>query len=233
MLLNFDDANPKQKICEADPELLATPIYRIYQIRHIVELFLNHRNSLFRPSIWDDPHEDPLMKATITIARQKGTLNVTKNFFGQCWSLHEESDDMWQIYSPNNCGVKVCTTIGKLHDSIQNKTKVDGEVFIGQIEYKKQPEILNILRRILNSTSRDESDLAFSFLFKDESFEFEKEIRLLFVPKINPVEDRFEYDFNPFDVFDQIMLDPRLDDCASDVIKKFFTTQGFEKKLIK
>lgn len=175
------------------------------------------------------------MKIPISVKgeKQKSGSNVTKDFFGQCWSLHEQTDAMWRIYSPDKYGIKVRTTIGKLRKSIKENTNSDGEVFLGQVEYKNQTEIKENLQIILNSTERNNSDLAASFLFKCEEFKHEMEIRLLFVPKVNPVEDRFEYDFNPFDVFDQIMFDPRLDDCVSDLFKQIFTMQGFDKTIKK
>lgn len=229
MLLNFDDANPKQKICEADPELLATPIYRIYQIRHIVELFLNHRNSLFRPSIWDDPFENPLWNTPLILDdEEQAQLRVTANYFGQCWSLNQETDAMWRIYSHNKYGIKACTTIGKLYESLKKKTIDEGEVFIGKVKYETQKKMKIELQDIVDNMSFDESDWALSFLLKRKEFRHEKEIRLLYVPHYPSEEDRFVYGFNPLTVFEQVMFDPRLDDGMALMFQKIFNELGFE-----
>jgi hypothetical protein len=81
-------------------------------------------------------------------------LEQGNSFYGQCWSLTRESDAMWRIYSPNEDGVKVKTTIRKLFTPLFDKgghdRKPNGEIynlysFIGRVKYQNTKGLLEML----------------------------------------------------------------------------------------
>ena len=54
-------------------------------------------NTLLRPSTWDDPYE--MNYSNSVIATQQGDIPLTAQYwFGQSWSLCEESIIMWQAF---------------------------------------------------------------------------------------------------------------------------------------
>lgn len=149
MLINLIENQQIQDISRAPEEIRTKPIFRIYPIDRLVELFTEKKNTLVKPSMWEDPYENPLFRKTFEAPN--GTLgcnDVTKNFFAQCWSLHAQTDAMWRIYSPNNSGVKVRTTIEKLFNSLVEKAPEKERVFIGKVEYKKKKNTKKVSRKL-------------------------------------------------------------------------------------
>lgn len=229
MLINLIEDQQIQDISRAPKKIRNTPIFRIYPIDRLVELFTEKKNTLVKPSMWADPYENPLFRKTFEAPN--GTLgcnNVTKNFFAQCWSLHAQTDAMWRIYSPNNGGVKVRTTIEKLFNSLVEKAPEKGRVFIGKVEYKKKEKYEESIKKTM-SIGAQEPDLARSLLIKRYEFSHEREIRLLYDHNRDIKDETYAYEFDPLEVIDQIMFDPRLQESMVEVYKNFFKKQGFQK----
>ena len=73
---------------------------------------------------------------------------------------------MWQIFTKNNEGLAIQSTIGRIKDALQPEKHF--EQFIGEvnyIDYKKDFIPFD--------------DTFFPFLFKRKSFQYEKEIRII------------------------------------------------------
>jgi hypothetical protein len=96
------------------------PIYRTYSLEYALALFKSGTNGLVHPSRWDDPFENFFLKNGAV--DENGNLvaldEVHKDFYGQCWTIEEESDALWRIYSQAKGGVCISTTIRKLFESI-------------------------------------------------------------------------------------------------------------------
>src|SRR5690242_11445926 len=94
-------------------------IYRIFNKNRFVEMLKTKSNGLVHPSKWDDPFENFFLKCS---AKDKEGRAVSleplhRSWFGQCWTTNEDSDAMWRIYSHDQKGVRVGTTIRKLFSS--------------------------------------------------------------------------------------------------------------------
>lgn len=191
----------------------SAPIYRVFGIQRLLEMFSSENNTLVKPALWDDPFENFILTLAIQASPNPNSYVVAKDgFFGQCWSMLRESDAMWRIYSPDKNGVKVRTTVGKLFDSLCNAPEKRGESFIGKVFYKKDAELRSRIRdrdwlsqEITNSKSQ-----ATSLLFKRVEFEHEAEIRLLYLSYSPPTDNLFRYSIKPRELFDEIQFDPRL-----------------------
>ena len=233
MLINLITNKKIQDISRAPKKIRTKNIFRIYPIDRLVELFTEKKNTLVKPSMWEDPYENPLFRKTFEAP--DGTLgcnNVTKNYFAQCWSLHAQTDAMWRIYSPNKSGVKVRTTIEKLYNSLVEKAPEKERVFIGKVEYKKKEEYEESIKKTM-SIGVQEPDLARSLLIKRNEFRHEREIRLLYDHNLGIEDEIYAYEFDPLKVIDQIMFDPRLQESMVEVYENFFKKQGFQKTIKK
>lgn len=98
----------------------STKIYRIFSTNRLIELFEKKENALVKPELWDDPFENFILK----IPEKGSKSKPNKRGYGQCWTLNFESDAMWRIYSPDKNGVRIQTTIRKLHHSLHSAQKV-------------------------------------------------------------------------------------------------------------
>ena len=223
---------------------LTREIYRVFDIQRLLEICTLNTNTLVKPEKWDDPFENFILKVAI---KERGDttsyIAVKDGFFGQCWSLSKESDAMWRIYSPNQSGVKVKTSIGKLLHSLstapENKEKREkkGECFIGKVSYRDDEELRENLqdKAWLDAELADTKSQATSLLFKRHEFAHEEEVRLLYFPKqYSPDSKIFRYTVKPRSLFDEIQFDPRISNELFKVYRHYLKRViGFRKPVTK
>ena len=101
---------------------LDTPIYRIFRYERFVELLKSGKNTLVRPSTWEDPFENVLFNHQYLDASGKeiDLSSIRDSWYGQCWTDKEaECDGLWRVYSDNgkNRSVRVKTTVRKIFEN--------------------------------------------------------------------------------------------------------------------
>jgi hypothetical protein len=195
------------------------PIYRIFQKKWLLELLRTQKNGLMPPASWDDPFEEFFLqcRGVTNDGEEVSFKPLHDSWFGQCWTLEEESDAMWRIYSKKKSGVRVSTTIRKLFTSFYDKTdKFAALKFaVGKVSYKPRSDIENFLAStsFADLTSGGQiHGVAETLCIKRPEFAHEKEVRLLFHDADNqyvgsPV---VVVPLNTAAVIDHICLDPRI-----------------------
>jgi hypothetical protein len=149
--------------------------------------------------------------------------------YGQCWSLHEESDAMWRIYSPHNEGVVIQTSVKKFH--LLNEIKFAA---LGPVIYYDD------LKRALDEIGSRRSYERFTEAFlKRRAFEHENEVRLVTEDDpyclISPPNGAswFNVGLDPRQFIEGITVDPRADDRYVEVLQKYCERVGIMAKPIK
>lgn len=82
---------------------------------------------------WDDSWELPLSKVKYIDEEgkeMKGQYSISNDLFGQCWTTNNNSDAMWRIYSPDEQGIMISTTVDKIREL--NGVK---RGYIGRVHY--------------------------------------------------------------------------------------------------
>jgi len=182
--------------------------------------------------------------------------------YGQCWTFEEESDMLWRLYSPNRDGVKVKTTAKRLFESLNQSKKVielkeyykknpqyitedftfsaEIDCYIGKVKYLSERQLGNYFKSKDFIEQKNLYKSIETILFKRKEFSHEREIRLLcwhyshFENQILEYQDRiFKYEFNPLEIFEEIVFDPRLSDYRFEAILKYIKSLGYKKKIIK
>ena len=119
---------------------------------------------------WDDQWEAILAKVpTVNDKGERELLRYSfhQDIFGQSWTLLEESDAMWRIYSPTKTGLQLKTSVGKF----QLIGGVERAHF-GMIAYFETiPELLAMTEK--RRSSFDDA------LVKRAAFQHEREVRYL------------------------------------------------------
>ena len=225
-----------------DQTELDKPIYRIITVERFFELFMNNRNMLVSPSLWEDPFEEFISKIKINGKVQQ----MNKGAWGQCWTSRiSETDAMWRIYTPAKNGVKIKTTARKLIDSLLNSKdflklneeakkhnefleEYEVEIFLrfycGKVKYLSVKQITD--KEFLRRNSEN-------FLFiKRLEFKHEKEFRIVFEHLDQSLMDYydplFSFDFNFKEIVDEIVFDPRMDKNLYLAYKSYVKTRGFD-----
>ena len=212
---------------------LSKPIYRIMPVHRLFESFENNNLTLVEPEKWDDPFENLLLKGLIDPLSLNAKISkITRNsIYGQCWTLHRETDAMWRIYSPDKQGVKVRTTMYKLLDSLlaSSGTNQKSSCYIGKVNYLSQKELVNKLTGISGMYGED---AAKSLLYKRTEFKHEREVRLIYTMN-STTGNIHNFNIDPNDIFDEVVFDPRMNDHIYQAYNEAIKSKGYKKSVRK
>src|SRR4051812_47610614 len=111
-------------------------IYRIIPLRWLLEMFAEGKNGLARPMLWDDTFEN-LLQGSINGDGKIESFGCADDLYAQSWTLTGYSDALWRIYSPDQKGVRIKTTVGTLLDSLNapDNSRNSVSFFIGKVQY--------------------------------------------------------------------------------------------------
>lgn len=188
-------------------------IYRIFPISRFIQVLTTKTLTLVKPKKWDDPFENTLLSSTFLVGGEATSFAAKESVYGQCWTLHRETDAMWRIYSHGKDGVRVTTTPRKLLAALKEHVGMHANVkcFIGKVQYAKKTNLKDIFEKI-DLMKTDGSGIAESLLYKRQEFAHEKEMRLIYAGDDNQCEnDIFSFGINPNELFDRILFDPRME----------------------
>lgn len=211
-------------------------IYRIFSLSRLKEIYETKELTLVRPKKWDDPFENFILNSIPTThdGHNVSLRRIRDSIYGQCWTLHRETDAMWRIYSKNKNGVKVRTSINKLYNTLLSEIAIyDARVslFIGRVKYLPKKEIINRYNNTslqkINFFSTDGKGIIETLLFKRREFSHEKEVRILYndIHQTSDTSDIIKFSINPNKLFNQIIFDPRMDDKKVKNAKKLFISK--------
>jgi hypothetical protein len=199
---------------------LDKPVYRIMSVNRISQTLRDKQLGLAKPRLWDDPFENALLASEFKAPDgSRAHFSAKDAVYGQCWTLHRETDAMWRIYSPDKDGVRVTSTPRKLLDALAKSDPKYWKVraFIGKVTYKKKTDLIAALQGI-HLTDTNGSGVAESLLYKRNEFRHEAEVRLIYSgPDGNCPEDIYPVVIEPDEIFDKMVFDPRMD---IDTVKK-------------
>lgn len=212
------------------------PIYRIYPKNRFIELLNTKENGLVQPALWDDPMENFFLNSMVkTESGELGSLeSIASGWYGQCWTIKEESDAMWRIYSPDKNGIKVRTTIRKLFESFYDKTDSYRKLkyFVGKISYESRQKIEKFLSEVaftdLARGGQAEDQFAKTLCIKRPEFDHEQEVRLLFQDAQNQHTRQrvVTFSLDHTSVFDEVVIDPRMSESEFNAIKAEILQNG-------
>jgi hypothetical protein len=164
--------NPNIKLPD-DPD---TIVWKYLDLSKFLDLLLSKKLFMSRSDKFEDQYEGTFSEPTYEEIKKLAVdnpefLNYYKTHREKVaissWHINEyESFAMWQIFTKNNEGLAIQSTIGRLQKAVKSENNFDqyiGEV--NYIDYKKEYIPFE--------------DLFFPFLFKRKSFQYEREVRIL------------------------------------------------------
>ncbi|SDX75705.1 DUF2971 domain-containing protein [Flavobacterium degerlachei] len=219
------------------------PIFRFLTVERLFQIFKTHSNVLVSPKLWDDPFENHIMTSFIQQKMEDEKdicVGFRDNFYGQCWTQTRESDAMWRIYSPKYNGARITTTPRKLLQSLFMDTGNDindYSCFLGKVNYYTTTKLRehldkNALHWLIEPSGQG---LTQSLLFKRIPFKHENEVRLLINTKFKTErgESLYPYRFNPLDIIDDVVFDPRINYEEFQNYKTELRKLHFKKRIVK
>lgn len=224
--MRFGERNMEDNVIGIGINDLDRKIYRIFSISRFKELLNTKKLVLVNPEKWDDPFENFFLQANAV--EPNGELvsldSIAKSWYGQCWTFTEDSDALWRIYSPKKDGIRVTTTVRKLFALIWNEADEFRSLnyFIGSVKYNSRTEI----ERFMSNTSfwdialgGQNDGFARLLCMKRNEFEHENEVRILIRNNNHGSGGCYGVDIEVQNVFEEICLDPRLEDEVFETLK--------------
>lgn len=204
---------------------LDTPIYKYIPFKYL-KLMIKNSNLYFgKVSSWEDVYENWFLKEQMVLSSgEKGSAtDLIQGVFGQSWTLQEESDAMWRIYSKldrtlhdylDDTAVRIKTTARKLYNVIYANDEDFKTSYIGAVKYLSQNDFLKMQDSLSPLNPLDLSEVFVkSYFFKRAPFEHEKEVRpiLIYSPKHeNFGKNGVSFDIDFDNLIDEMVTDPRL-----------------------
>ena len=158
------------------PEDNNTIVWKYLDLSKFLDMLLSEQLFMSRSDKFEDQYEgtfsEPTFEEIKKIAANKPEfLDYYKSHREKVvissWHINEyESFAMWQIFTKNNEGLAIQSTIGRLKEALQPENRV--EQYIGNvnyIDYKKEYIPFD--------------NAFFPFLFKRKSFQYEREVRII------------------------------------------------------
>jgi hypothetical protein len=220
-----------------DQSILDKYVYRVFSLEKFLDIFAQDINSLtlVKPRLWDDPFENFLLQNVAWADDGQGFKfdEICEKLHGQCWTLNEDTDFIWRVYSPNKDGIKVKVKIRTLIENFikPNNTKPD-LCFIGQVEYHPWNDIKKFYEdtsfsKLMADTSGH--SIAYTLLLKRPEFQPENEIRVIYWSEsfYGKYSDIIYLGVEPNKLFEEVTLDPRMDELRFISISKIIKKIGY------
>lgn len=158
------------------PEDPDTIVWKYLDLSKFLDLLMSRKLFMSRSDKFEDQYEGTFSEPTYEEIKKLSENNPEfldyykshrEKVVVSSWHINEyESFAMWQIFTQNNEGLAIQSTIGRLQKAL--KPEINYSQFIGEvnyIDYKKEYIPFD--------------NLFFPFMFKRKSFQYEREIRII------------------------------------------------------
>lgn len=158
------------------PEDPNTIVWKYLDLSKFLDLLMSRKLFMSRSDKFEDQYEGTFSEPTYEEIKKLSENNPEfldyykshrEKVVVSSWHINEyESFAMWQIFTQNNEGLAIQSTIGRLQKAL--KPEINYSQFIGEvnyIDYKKEYIPFD--------------DMFFPFMFKRKSFQYEREVRII------------------------------------------------------
>lgn len=153
-----------------------TIVWKYMDLSKFLDLLLSRQMFMSRSDKFEDQYEGTFSEPTFEEIKKISENNPEfldyykthrKNVVISSWHINEyESYAMWQIFTKNNEGLAIQSTVGRIQEALQPENRY--EQYIGEVKY------IDYKKEYLPF----DNDF-FPFLFKRKSFQYEREVRVV------------------------------------------------------
>lgn len=234
---SFNDCITRQSMRIDNPqEQRGLHIHKYIPLRYLLVLLKEKMLILNPVASWEDPFENFFLKQHFVQPGQEAHYvtveNLTKGLYGMSWTLQDETDSLWRIYSTDRLSVRITTTIEELVITVCSEDD-KWDIWMNSVQYKTDEEIkawLGLCKEIKQQYEFIEK-MSESFFIKRKAFEAEKEYRLV-VNYAKEIRPTICFRCNPENLINSILIDPRVNEYEYDGIKASLMSYGVEERKI-
>jgi hypothetical protein len=190
------------------PEDPDTIVWKYLDLSKFLDLLMSRKLFMSRSDKFEDQYEGTFSEPTYEEIKKLSENNPEflqyykshrEKVVVSSWHINEyESFAMWQIFTQNNEGLAIQSTIGRLQKAL--KSEINYGQFIGEvnyIDYKKEYIPFD--------------DMFFPFMFKRKSFQYEREVRIISNLSENNIKinDGLKIDVDINQLIEKIYIHPK------------------------
>lgn len=207
-----------------DPD---TIVWKYLDLSKFLDLLLRRQLFMSRSDKFEDQYEgtfsEPTYEELTKIAKNNPEfLNNYKshreNVVISSWHINEyESYAMWQIFTKNQEGLAIQSTIGRLQESLAPEKEY--EQHIGEVEY------IDYKKEYIPFDNN-----FFPFLFKRKSFQYEREVRIISdLTKYNLcINEGVKTDVDINTLIEKIYIHPKSQNWYKNLVIQLMQQLGFD-----
>ena len=218
------------------PEDPNTIVWKYLDLSKFLDLLMSRKLFMSRSDKFEDQYEGTFSEPTFEEIKKLSENNPEfldyykshrEKVVVSSWHINEyESFAMWQIFTQNNEGLAIQSTIGRLQKAL--KPEINYSQFIGEvnyIDYKKEYIPFD--------------DMFFPFMFKRKSFQYEREVRIISDLSENAVKinDGIKIDVDVNQLIEKIYIHPKSENwykkLVIELVSKLDYTIEIEKSDLK
>jgi hypothetical protein len=214
------------------PEDNDTIVWKYLDLSKFLDMLLSQQLFMSRSDKFEDQYEGTFSEPTFEEIKKIAANNPKfldyykshrEKVVISSWHINEyESFAMWQIFTKNNEGLAIQSTIGRLKNALQPENRI--EQYIGNvnyIDYKKEYIPFD--------------DTFFPFLFKRKSFQYEREVRIISdVSAQNiSVNDGLKINVNLNELIEKIYIHPKSENWYKKLVIELVSKLDFKIEIEK
>jgi hypothetical protein len=220
--------NPNINLPE-DPD---TIVWKYLDLSKFLDLLLSRKLFMSRSDKFEDQYEGTFSEPTFEEIKKLAIdnpefLNYYKTHREKVavssWHINEyESYAMWQIFTQNNEGLAIQSTIRRLQKAVQPEHHFDQYIGkVNYIDYKKEYIPFD--------------DSFFPFLFKRKSFQYEREVRIITDTSNNNIKlnEGLKINVDVDELIEKIYIHPKSENWYKKLVIELVERLGFGIKIEK
>lgn len=202
-------------------------VWKYLDLSKFLDMLLSQKLFMSRSDKFEDQYEGTFSEPTFEEIKKIAANNPKfldyykshrERVVVSSWHANEyESFAMWQIFTKNNEGLAIQSTIGRLKEAL--KAEKQFEQYIGEvnyIDYKKEYIPFE--------------DTFFPFLFKRKSFQYEREIRIISDTSEGAIaiNDGLKIDVIINQLIEKIYIHPKSENWYKNLVVEMVKKLGYE-----
>lgn len=208
------------------PDDSKTIVWKYLDLSKFLDLLLSQKLFMSRSDKFEDQYEGTFSEPTFEEIKKIAENNPEfldyykshrEKIVISSWHINEyESFAMWQIFTKNNEGLAIQSTVERLQAALIPEQKTDQYIGkVNYIDYKKEHIPFQ--------------DNFFPFLFKRKSFQYEREIRIITDVTEQQVEINHGYkiDVDIHQLIEKIYIHPKSENWYKNLVIQLMAELGF------
>lgn len=199
------------------PEDPNTIVWKYLDLSKFLDLLMSRKLFMSRSDKFEDQYEGTFSEPTYEEIKKLSENNPEfldyykshrEKVVVSSWHINEyESFAMWQIFTQNNEGLAIQSTIGRLQKAL--KPEINYGQYIGEvnyIDYKKEYIPFD--------------NMFFPFMFKRKSFQYEREVRIIsdLSEKNIKINDGLKIDVDVNQLIEKIYIHPKSENWYKNLV---------------